>query len=61
VDAIVEYRISKRVNDQFEALMTGLSELIPYDLLSVFDEQELEFLIGGISEIDVDDWSKFTD
>ncbi|OBZ75469.1 putative E3 ubiquitin-protein ligase hulA [Grifola frondosa] len=36
-------------------------ELIPQDLINVFDERELELLIGGMSEIDVDDWSKFTD
>lgn len=53
VDAIVEYRISKRVNEQFEAFMAGFSELIPQDLVNVFDERELELLIGGMSEIDV--------
>jgi len=61
VDHIVEYRISKRVKEQFEAFMSGFSELIPQDLVNVFDERELELLIGGMSEIDVDDWSKFTD
>lgn len=53
VDHIVEYRISKRVKDQFEAFMSGFSELIPHDLITVFDERELELLIGGMSEIDV--------
>ncbi|GAV99952.1 ubiquitin-protein ligase [Lentinula edodes] len=61
VDAVVEYRISKRVKDQFNAFMEGLLELIPLDLISVFDEREMELLIGGISEIDMDDWTKFTD
>uniref|UniRef100_A0A0W0FU00 E3 ubiquitin-protein ligase n=1 Tax=Moniliophthora roreri TaxID=221103 RepID=A0A0W0FU00_MONRR len=61
VDAIVEYRISKRVKEQFDAFMSGFSELIPQDLITVFDERELELLIGGMSEIDVDDWTKFTD
>ncbi|KAH7889762.1 hypothetical protein F5I97DRAFT_1924285 [Phlebopus sp. FC_14] len=61
VDAVVEYRISKRVKDQFEAFMSGFSELIPQDLITVFDERELELLIGGMSEIDVDDWTKHTD
>jgi E3 ubiquitin-protein ligase NEDD4 len=61
VDAVVEYRISKRVKEQFEAFMSGFSELIPQDLITVFDERELELLIGGMSEIDVDDWTKFTD
>jgi E3 ubiquitin-protein ligase NEDD4 len=53
VDLIVEYRISKRVKDQFDAFMSGFSELIPQDLVTVFDERELELLIGGMSEIDV--------
>lgn len=61
VDLIVEYRISKRVKEQFDAFMSGYSELIPQDLITVFDERELELLIGGMSEIDVDDWTKFTD
>ncbi|KAF8841200.1 HECT-domain-containing protein [Paxillus ammoniavirescens] len=61
VDAIVEHRISKRVKEQFEAFMSGFSELIPQELITVFDERELELLIGGMSEIDVDDWTKHTD
>ncbi|KAK0244090.1 hypothetical protein EDD85DRAFT_806675 [Armillaria nabsnona] len=61
VDAVVAYRISTRVKDQFQSFMDGLLELIPEDLVSVFDERELELLIGGMAEIDVDDWTKFTD
>ncbi|KAH8101291.1 ubiquitin-protein ligase [Cristinia sonorae] len=61
VDCVVEHRISKRVKSQFDAFMSGFSELIPPSLVHVFDERELELLIGGMSEIDVDDWSKFTD
>jgi E3 ubiquitin-protein ligase NEDD4 len=53
VDHVVEYRISKRVKEQFDAFMSGFSELIPQDLITVFDERELELLIGGMSEIDV--------
>lgn len=61
VEHVVDYRISKRVKEQFEAFMSGFGELIPQDLVTVFDERELELLIGGMSEIDVDDWTKFTD
>jgi E3 ubiquitin-protein ligase NEDD4 len=53
VEAVVEYRISKRVKEQFDSFMSGFSELIPQDLITVFDERELELLIGGMSEIDV--------
>jgi E3 ubiquitin-protein ligase NEDD4 len=53
VDLVVEYRTSKRVKDQFDAFMSGFNELIPQDLINVFDGRELELLIGGMSEIDV--------
>ncbi|KAF8626062.1 hypothetical protein AX15_005098 [Amanita polypyramis BW_CC] len=61
VDLVVEYRIRTRVKEQFDVFMSGFSELIPLDLITVFDERELELLIGGMSEIDVDDWTKYTD
>jgi E3 ubiquitin-protein ligase NEDD4 len=41
--------------------LSGFNELIPTDLVNVFDERELELLIGGIADIDVDDWKKHTD
>jgi E3 ubiquitin-protein ligase NEDD4 len=43
----------KRVEGQFRAFMSGFNELIPRDLITVFDEHELDLLIGGLSEIDV--------
>jgi len=61
VDSVVDYRISQRVKKQFDSFMEGLLELIPRDLINVFDERELELLIGGMAEIDMDDWTKFTD
>ncbi|CAG8539950.1 78_t:CDS:10 [Ambispora leptoticha] len=61
IDLITEWRISKRVEEQFKAFMEGFNQLIPQELIAVFDERELELLIGGIAEIDVDDWKKHTD
>ncbi|KAF7725614.1 hypothetical protein EC973_009493 [Apophysomyces ossiformis] len=61
VDLVTEWRISRRVEEQFTAFKEGFNQLIPQDLINVFDERELELLIGGIAEIDVDDWRKHTD
>lgn len=58
---VTEWKIQKRVEQQFQAFMSGFNELIPQDLVTVFDERELELLIGGIADIDVDDWKKHTD
>lgn len=58
---VTEWKIQKRVEQQFNAFLSGFNELIPADLVSVFDERELELLIGCIADIDVDDWKKHTD
>lgn len=58
---MTEWKIVKRVEEQFNAFMSGFNELIPADLVNVFDERELELLIGGIADIDVDDWKRHTD
>jgi hypothetical protein len=39
----------------------GLGDVLPLNLLPIFNEHELELLIGGITEIDMDDWTRFTD
>lgn len=61
VEKITEWRISERVKEQFKAFIDGFNELIPQDLVNVFDERELELLIGGLAEIDIEDWKKHTD
>lgn len=61
VELVTEWKISRRVEEQFNSFLSGFNELISQELINVFDERELELLIGGISEIDVDDWKKHTD
>lgn len=61
IDLVIERKISKRIEEQFKSFQAGFTEIIPQDLINVFDERELELLIGGIAEIDVDDWKKNTD
>ncbi|KAJ5859766.1 hypothetical protein N7534_005043 [Penicillium rubens] len=61
IELVTEWKIMKRVEEQFDAFMSGFNELIPPDLVNVFDERELELLIGGIADIDVEDWKKHTD
>lgn len=52
LEAVVEYRTKTRIREQTTALLEGFRELIPAELIDVFDERELELLIGGMSEID---------
>ncbi|KAJ3176920.1 hypothetical protein HK101_010335 [Irineochytrium annulatum] len=61
VDLAVVWKIKSRVDEQFRAFHQGFNEIVPQDLISVFDERELELLIGGLAEVDVDDWKKNSD
>jgi E3 ubiquitin-protein ligase HUWE1 len=39
----------------------GFFEIVPQSLVSIFTEQELELLISGLPDIDVDDWKSNTE
>lgn len=39
-----------------QALLKGLYEIVPKEVLQIFSERELELLISGLPEIDVDEW-----
>jgi E3 ubiquitin-protein ligase HUWE1 len=41
--------------------ITGFHDIIPADIISIFTEQELELLISGLPDIDVDDWKNNTE
>jgi len=58
---LITERIVKFTEEQVKPLREGLFEIVPEDLLMMFDERELEMLISGNSEIDVDDWETNTD
>lgn len=53
VDLAVHYRIIGRIKEQFDAFIDGFFEVVPKALISVFDERELELLIGGMTDIDM--------
>jgi len=61
VQLSAEYRLVKSIKDQIEAFLNGFYEIIPKDLIAIFNEQELELLISGTPDIDVDEWRAATD
>ena len=60
VRKIVEYKLQLSVKDQMDNFLQGFYVLIPKELISIFDEQELELLISGLPDLDVDDWKNNT-
>ncbi|GAA6013097.1 hypothetical protein JCM11491_005181 [Sporobolomyces phaffii] len=61
IDLLCEHRLKGRVESQLDALKRGLQEIVPLKELRIFDEKELELLIGGVETIDVEDWEKNTE
>jgi E3 ubiquitin-protein ligase NEDD4 len=56
-----KYRTLLRVKDQMLELIKGFYDVVPEPLLSVFDFQELELVLHGLPNIDMEDWIRCTD
>ncbi|KAK4274192.1 hypothetical protein QN277_017456 [Acacia crassicarpa] len=55
VDLVVEHRLTTAIRPQINAFLEGFNELVPRDLISIFHDKELELLISGLPDIDLDD------
>lgn len=60
INLVIKWRFVSSVEDQMKKFMEGFSELIPHNLIQIFDERELELLMCGLGEIDINDWRKHT-
>mmetsp|Transcript_110292 Transcript_110292/g.321217 ORF Transcript_110292/g.321217 Transcript_110292/m.321217 type:complete len:309 (+) Transcript_110292:229-1155(+) len=49
-----------KISDPLGALLDGLYEVIPLGIISVFTPGELELLLCGVSEVNVDEWQAST-
>ncbi|KAK5120192.1 hypothetical protein LTR85_006398 [Meristemomyces frigidus] len=61
VQLVVEHRLIKSVESQLDSFLEGFHEIIPQELVAIFNEQELELLISGLPDIDPDDWKNNTE
>ncbi|KAL3319386.1 hypothetical protein Ciccas_001936 [Cichlidogyrus casuarinus] len=57
----LEWVCSGYVEKQIKAFKEGFQDILPLNWLDPFDEKELDLLISGTNEIDIDDWEKNTD
>jgi E3 ubiquitin-protein ligase HUWE1 len=58
---ITEHRLTGSVTEQLDHFLRGFHDIVPAELVSIFSEQELELLISGLPDINVDDWKNNTD
>ncbi|KAF0716257.1 Aste57867_2945 [Aphanomyces stellatus] len=60
IERMVQYLLFDRVAPQLEKMVQGLYDVLPQELLMPFDYKELELVLCGFAEIDVDDWKRST-
>ncbi|KAK9821448.1 hypothetical protein WJX81_000342 [Elliptochloris bilobata] len=55
VNLVAQHRMTTAIRGQLQAFLSGFWDLVPKDLIALFNDHELELLISGLPEIDVDD------
>ena len=60
IQLVIQWRFVSRVQQQMDNFLAGFNELVPLNLIKIFDEGELELLLCGIGVIDVRDWKQNT-
>ncbi|XP_066140944.1 E3 ubiquitin-protein ligase Nedd-4 isoform X7 [Euwallacea fornicatus] len=60
IKCIIQWRFVDRVQEQMNAFLDGFKDLVPMNVIKIFDENELELLMCGIQHIDVKDWKQNT-
>ncbi|KAL5803856.1 hypothetical protein ACOSQ3_030656 [Xanthoceras sorbifolium] len=55
VDLVADHILTNAIRPQITSFLEGFDELVPRELISIFNDKELELLISGLPEIDLDD------
>jgi len=61
VDLITQQKMTLSIKPQIDSFLKGFHEMIKPSLISIFTPAELELLISGLPDIDVDDLRKNTE
>ncbi|XP_044741696.1 E3 ubiquitin-protein ligase HUWE1 isoform X4 [Chrysoperla carnea] len=58
---VCQMKMTVSIQKQLNAFLEGFYDIIPKRLISIFNEQELELLISGLPNIDIDDLKNNTE
>jgi E3 ubiquitin-protein ligase HUWE1 len=61
VRLVAHHRMTSSIRSQIEAFLDGFYELVPPELISIFSPTELELLICGLPDVDIEDLCTNTD
>ncbi|XP_076824638.1 E3 ubiquitin-protein ligase HACE1-like [Clavelina lepadiformis] len=60
VQLVTELRMTRAIEPQINAFLKGFEEIIPHSLIQIFTESELDLLLSGSPEINIEDWKSIT-
>jgi atrophin-1 interacting protein 5 (WW domain-containing E3 ubiquitin protein ligase 1) len=58
ISLMTQWIFTRGVTDQSKAFLEGFSDVVPLQWLQYFDERELELMLCGMQEIDINDWER---
>lgn len=61
IERVVKWRVNRSTREQTNQLVRGFNEVIDLRLVSVFDAREMELVLVGTAEIDLNDWRQNTE
>ncbi|XP_030069725.1 apoptosis-resistant E3 ubiquitin protein ligase 1 isoform X3 [Microcaecilia unicolor] len=56
LNLLAQYRLASQVREEVEHFLKGLNDLVPENLLAIFDENELELLMCSTGNISISDF-----
>lgn len=57
---MTDWRFSRGQEEQTKSFLDGFNEVLPLEWLHYYDERELELMLCGMQEIDIEDWQRNT-
>ncbi|CAD7000096.1 E3 ubiquitin-protein ligase Su(dx) [Ceratitis capitata] len=60
ITLMTEWRMTRGIEQQTKTFLEGFNEVVPLEWLKYFDERELELILCGMQDVDVDDWQRNT-
>ncbi|KAL6934829.1 hypothetical protein ACO0R3_000793 [Hanseniaspora guilliermondii] len=61
VNKVIDFKLKLSFKTQLQHLVSGFYSIIDKELIEIFNENELELLLNGLPDIDVDDWKNNTE
>ena len=61
VNLVAAHKMTNAIKEQIAAFTEGFNDIVPHEIISILNPSELELLISGTPEIDIDDLKNNTE